>query len=207
MTSLDRFLSALDRGLRTLTGGAKAARPNPASPLASRVTEEERRHAAGLMRVNHCGEVCAQALYEGQSLVARDARLREALETAAEEEQDHLAWCRERLGELESRPSVFDPLFYAASYAIGVGAGLLGDRISLGFVEATEDQVGRHLTDHLERLPTSDGRSRAILEALRADERRHGDNARKAGGAVFPAAIKSAMGMTSKAMTGITYRL
>ena len=204
---MDALLTALGRALRTVAGGNAAARPSPAADAESALTDEERRHAAGLMRVNHCGEVCAQALYEGQALTARDREVREALASAARDEQDHLAWCRERLEELGSRPSRLDPLFYAASYALGAAAGRFGDRVSLGFVEATEDQVGRHLADHLARLPSGDERSRAILAAVREDELRHGGNARLAGAAVFPRVLKRAMGLASKAMTATTYRL
>ena len=205
--ALDGFLTAIEHGLRSLAGGTVAARPNPATELKSSLTDDERRHAAGLMRVNHCGEVCAQALYEGQSLTARAADVQQALVAAAEEERDHLAWCRERLGELDSRPSILEPFFYVASYATGAAAGLLGDKVSLGFVEATEDQVGRHLEDHLGRLPVGDDKSRAILEAVRADELRHGDQARLAGATVFPGAVKAAMRLASRVMTGATYRL
>lgn len=207
MTRLDTFLTALERGLRSLAGGTVAVRSNPAMDFESRLTDEERDHAAGLMRVNHCGEVCAQALYEGQSLTARAADVQQALVAAAEEERDHLAWCRERLGELDSRPSILEPFFYLGSYAIGAAAGLLGDKVSLGFVEATEDQVGQHLADHLDRLPAGDDKSRAILEAVRADELRHGDQARLAGATVFPGAMKNAMRLVSRVMTVTTYRL
>ena len=205
MTRLDTLLVALDRGLRSVAGVEKPKRPNPAAALESSLTEDERGHAAGLMRVNHCGEVCAQALYEGQAVTARESEVRATLAAAAHEEEDHLAWCRERLAELNSKPSVLNPLFYAASYTIGAVAGLLGDRLSLGFVEATEDQVRRHLDTHLDRLPVSDARSRAILDAVRADEMRHGENARLAGGTVFPSAVKGAMGLASKVMTATTY--
>ena len=206
-TRLDALLTALGRGLRTVAGGGAASRPNPAGDAESALTEDERRHAAGLMRVNHCGEVCAQALYEGQALTASDPQVRGKLVAAALEEQDHLAWCRERLDELGSRPSRLDPLFYAASYALGAAVGRFGDRASLGFVEATEDQVGRHLAQHLVRLPSGDSRSRAILAALREDEARHSDDARRAGAAVFPRPLKRAMGVASKVMTATTYRL
>lgn len=207
MTALDAFLTAIERGLRSLAGGTLAARSNPATDLESSLTDDEREHVAGLMRVNHCGEVCAQALYEGQSLTAREEGVRQALAAAAEEERDHLAWCRERLGELDSRPSILEPFFYVAAYATGAAAGLLGDKVSLGFVEATEDQVGQHLEDHLGRLPVGDDKSRAILEALQADEMRHGDQARLAGATVFPGAVKTAMRLASRVMTGATYRL
>lgn len=207
MTRLDTFLAALGRGLRNLAGETVAVRPNPAADVESSLNDDERSHAAGLMRVNHCGEVCAQALYEGQSLTARGEDVRHALAAAAEEERDHLAWCRERLAELDSRPSILEPFFYVASYATGAAAGFLGDKVNLGFVEATEDRVGRHLEDHLDRLPVGDGKSRAILEAVRADELRHGDQARLAGATVFPGAVKTAMRLVSRVMTGATYRL
>ena len=203
----DTFLTALDRGLRVLAGADAPKRPNPAAALRSDLDDDERRHAAGLMRVNHCGEICAQALYDGQSLTVRDPKVGRAFASAAAEERDHLAWCRERLGELDAEPSALNPLFYAASYAMGAAAGLLGDRVSLGFVEATEEQVGRHLDDHLGRLPSGDERSRAILAALREDEARHGEEARQAGASVFPQPVRAAMGLASRVMTLTTYRL
>ena len=207
MTYFDTFLTTIDRGLRSVTGVVKADRPNPAADNESALTDDERRHAAGLMRVNHCGEICAQALYEGQALTARHAETRESLAAAARQEEDHLAWCRERLTELDGRPSVLDPAFYVASLALGAVTGLLGDRVSLGFIEATEDQVKHHLDRHIEKLPESDERSRAILSEMRADEVRHGEDAVRSGGVVFPEAIKGAMGLVSKVMTETTYRI
>ena len=159
------------------------------------------------MRVNHTGEVCAQALYEGQALTARRTEVRDALKQAAEEEVDHLAWCRQRLEELEARPSVLDPVFYAASFVVGAAAGALGDRVSLGFIEATEDQVVQHLDRHLDDLPPGDARSRAIVTEMRADEARHGVNALKAGGAAFPEGVKQAMTVVSRFMTETAYRI
>jgi ubiquinone biosynthesis monooxygenase Coq7 len=159
------------------------------------------------MRVNHTGEVCAQALYEGQAMVARDDRTRQALLAAAREENDHLAWCGERLGELGSGPSLLNPIFYAASYAMGAATGLFGDRVSLGFVEATEDQVCRHLESHLEALPEEDSRSRRIVEQMRSDEARHGENALEAGGMTFPPPVKTLMTLVSRVMTETTYRI
>ncbi len=206
MSYLDNFLTALDRGLRSIAGVVEAKRPNPATEREATLNDEERRRVASLMRVNHCGEICAQALYEGQALTARSPEVRESLAAAAREEEDHLAWCRQRLGELDSRTSILDPAFYVASYALGAATGLLGDRVSLGFIAATEDEVRRHLERHLERLPPTDDRSRAILEAMRSDEARHGENAARAGGHVFPAAVKGAMGLASKVMTAATYR-
>lgn len=207
MTKLDSFLAAVDRGLRSVAGVVKADRPNPAADFESELTEDERHHASGLMRVNHCGEICAQALYEGQALTARRADTRESLAAAALQEEDHLAWCRERLTELDGRPSILDPAFYVASYALGALTGLLGDRISLGFIEATEDQVKRHLDRHIEKLPAGDERSRAILMEMRSDEVRHGEAAARSGGLLFPKAVRGAMGWVSKVMTETTYRI
>ena len=203
---LDDLIGVFDRGLRTLAGVGGANNAAPDAPEGA-LTDEERTHAAGLMRVNHTGEVCAQALYEGQALTARGTQVRDALKQAAEEEVDHLAWCRQRLEELEARPSVLDPVFYAASFVVGAAAGALGDRVSLGFIEATEDQVVRHLDRHLDDLPPGDARSRAIVTEMRADEARHGVNALKAGGAAFPEGVKQAMTVVSRFMTETTYRI
>jgi ubiquinone biosynthesis monooxygenase Coq7 len=205
---LDDIVIALDRGLRTLAAPPVAERPNPAAELADNpLDDRERAHAAGLMRVNHTGEVCAQALYDGQALTARDDATREALRAAAQEETDHLAWCEERLSELGEKPSVLNPLFYAASYAMGAVTGLLGDRVSLGFVEATEDQVCRHLESHMKRLPEDDARSRAIIDQMHEDEARHGAEAMQKGGAEFPRPVKELMSAVSKVMTETTYRV
>ena len=165
----------------------------------------ERRHAAGLMRVNHAGEVAAQALYRGQSLAARDAAVRAAMEAAAREEHDHLAWCRTRLEELGAAPSRLVPFWYAGSFAIGAAAGLAGDRWSLGFVVETERQVVEHLDDHLARLPAGDRRSRALLERMRADEQRHATRAHAAGAVALPPIIRCAMRTASKVMTRSAY--
>ena len=167
--------------------------------------EEDRRVSAGLMRVNHTGEICAQALYSGQSLVARNARVRAALQGAAAEERDHLAWCRTRLDELDSRPSLLDPVWYVGSFAWGVASGLAGDRWSLGFLAETEAQVERHLEGHLERLPADDGASRAIVAKMRDDEARHGETGRSLGAAELPYAVKRAMRSASKVMTRTAY--
>ena len=204
--NVDDLIGVFDRGLRTLAGVGTPASPAPDAPEGD-LTEAERAHAAGLMRVNHTGEVCAQALYEGQALTARRDEVRDALEQAAAEEVDHLAWCRRRLDELDARPSVLDPLFYAASFLVGAAAGAMGDRVSLGFVEATEDQVVRHLDRHLADLPEGDARSRAIVEEMRADEARHGVNALRAGGRTFPDGVKQAMTVVSRIMTESTYRI
>lgn len=207
MSVLNTCLATLERGLRSVAGGIEAKRANPADAFEATLSDGERRHAAGLMRVNHCGEICAQALYEGQALTARSTAVREALAAAAGEEEDHLAWCRQRLDELDSRTSLLDPAFYAVSYLLGAAAGLLGDRLSLGFVAATEDGVRRHLDRHLQSLPDGDAKSRAILEEMRADEARHGADAVRAGGVVYPKPIKAAMAVAAKAMTTATYRL
>ena len=208
MNLTDAFILHVDNALRTLTGQKPAVRPSPAqeSPHAD-LSQEEARHAAGLMRINHTGEICAQALYEGQALTARDAQTRSHLLDAAQEEADHLAWCEERLEELDARPSVLNPAFYAASFAMGAATGLIGDRVSLGFVEATEHQVSEHLEDHLERLPEQDARSRAIVEVMREEEERHGADALLAGGVEFPLPIKQAMRLLSRVMTETTYRV
>ena len=204
--NVDDLIGVFDRGLRTLAGVGTPASPAPDAPEGD-LTEAERAHAAGLMRVNHTGEVCAQALYEGQAMTARRDEVRDALEQAAAEEVDHLAWCRQRLDELDARPSVLDPLFFAASFLVGAAAGAMGDRVSLGFVEATEDQVVRHLDRHLADLPEGDARSRAIVEEMRADEARHGVNALRAGGRTFPDGVKQAMTVVSRIMTESTYRI
>ncbi len=207
-TLSDRVIGQIDQALRTLAGHHRSRRPNPGRSLPD--TELDRRagsHAAGLMRVNHTGEVCAQALYQGQAATARDPEVRAALQRAADEEADHLAWCEGRLSELGSHPSLLNPGFYALSYAMGALTGLMGDRISLGFVEATEDQVCRHLESHLTALPAEDARSREIVARMRDDEARHGSEAIARGGVEFPAPLKQAMTLLSKVMTETTYRL
>lgn len=205
----DRLLSQADQTLRTLIpGAAQAQRPSPAAHLPNvPLDDEEKRHIAGLMRINHTGEVCAQALYQGQALTASLPEVREQMEQAAAEEIDHLAWCEERLRELGSRPSLLNPLFFAMSYGIGATAGAVSDRISLGFVAATEQLVERHLDNHLQQLPLEDIKSRAILEQMREDEIEHGNLALEAGGAVFPQPVKDAMVLMSKVMTKAAYRL
>ncbi len=178
----------------------RASRPVPGVP-ATALPEAQRRFAAGLMRVNHAGEVAAQGLYHGQALVARDPAVRRVLEQAAREETDHLAWCEQRLRELQDRPSRLHPFWYAGSFAIGVAAGLASDRVSLGFVAETERQVEQHLDSHLQQLPEEDARSRAILEHMRADEQGHGELARRAGGIPLPRAVQKAMQLASRVMT------
>ena len=194
--------------LETVAGDPPAIRANPAGTHADIVLDDaERRHAAGLMRINHVGEVCAQGLYVGQASVARDARTREHLLHAAQEETDHLAWCADRLRELDSRPSLLNPLWYAGAYAIGLAAGLRGDGWNLGFVVETERQVEAHIDEHLESLPPADVRSRAILEVMKDDEIRHANNAEAAGARVLPPPIPQAMALASKVMKTVAYRL
>jgi len=202
---LDHLLIAADEALRTLAGVAVAARPAPGAGAGSPAAEAERRKSAGLMRVNHAGEVCAQALYSGQALVARDARIRDALQVAGAEERDHLAWCRERLDELGSRTSVFTPFWYAGSFTLGVASGLAGDRWSLGFLAETEAQVEKHLDGHLARIAQDDQRSRAILTQMREDENRHGETGRALGAVELPMPVKQAMKAFSKVMTRTAY--
>ena len=208
LTPLDRLLAGFQRALDTIAGAAVAGRPSPGEvqPLPE-LDAKGRRHAAGLMRVNHTGEVCAQALYDGQAALARDSATRSHLEAAAAEETDHLAWCAERLRELDDRPSLFNPLWYAGSFAIGALAALAGDRWSLGFVVETERQVEAHLGDHLQRLPTADARSRAILATMQAEEARHADNALARGGQKLPPPIPTLMRCTSDLMKAVAYRV
>jgi ubiquinone biosynthesis monooxygenase Coq7 len=198
---LDSVLAALGESLRTLSGAGGSARPSPCTDRALPQTSGDRRLSAGLMRVNHTGEICAQALYSGQALVAREMNVRIALQSAASEERDHLTWCRERLDDLQARPSALDPLWYAGSFAWGIASGLAGDRWSLGFLAETEAQVERHLHSHLERLPADDRGSRQIIEKMREDEIRHGDAGRALGGAELHYAVKAAMAAASKVMT------
>ena len=210
LSVVDRLIVQADRALRTLAGASDltAERPSPATTLyETELNEQEKRHAAGLMRVNHAGEVCAQALYQGQALTAKLPDVRAEMEKAAAEEVDHLVWCQQRLDELGSHTSYLNPLWYGLSFAIGAGAGLVSDRVSLGFVAATEDQVCRHLNSHLAKLPEQDARSRAVVEQMLEDEARHADAALAAGGMDFPAPVKVMMTLVSKAMTFSSYRL
>ncbi len=207
LTLADRVLIEAQRAGESVFGRPAAERPNPAADEGDIVLEDaERRHAAGLMRINHVGEVCAQALYSGQAAVARDEATRVDLLAAAAEETDHLAWCADRLEELGSRPSLLNPLWYAGSYAIGVLAGLRGDGWNLGFVVETERQVEAHLEEHLQTLPEADLRSRAILAQMKADEARHADHAEQAGAKVLPQPIPSLMAAASKLMKAVAYR-
>jgi len=200
---IDRLLIGVDHAMRTVFGvPVTTDRDNPSEGCAEGAMEDaERRVAAGLMRVNHSGEVAAQALYQGQALTAKLPEVRGSMERAALEENDHLAWCERRLKELDSRTSVLNPLWYAGSYAIGAAAGIAGDRWSLGFVAETEHQVIRHLDEHLKRIPTQDARSRAILTQMKEDEAHHATLALEAGGAALPAPVKLLMRLTSKVMT------
>jgi ubiquinone biosynthesis monooxygenase Coq7 len=204
----DRVLADLQRALETVFARPAAARVNPAQAHGDVVLDDaDRRHAAGLMRINHVGEVCAQALYCGQAAVARDAGTRAHLLAAAQEETDHLAWCAQRLDELDSRPSLLNPLWYAGSYAIGALAGLRGDGWNLGFVVETEHQVEAHIDEHLTSLPPADARSRAILEAMKADEARHADAAEHAGARMLPPPVPALMALTSRLMKTVAYRI
>ena len=208
MLSIDVLIGEFDRALRAVAGVAEAARRSPAEGVAeSDLAAGEREHAAALMRVNHVGEVCAQALFQGQALTARDAEARRALEQASREEQDHLAWSAERIRELGGRPSLLNPVWYAGSLAIGAVAGALGDRWNLAFLAETERQVEEHLTGHLETLPAADRRTRAVVEAMRADEARHRESAIQLGAAELPEGAKRAMRLASKVMTTVAYRL
>ncbi len=205
---LDRLIIEAQRALGTTAGRAIAERRNPGDAEADiEMDTPARRHAAGLMRINHTGEVCAQALYVGQAAVARDEATRTQLLAAAQEETDHLAWCADRLRELDSRPSLLNPLWYAGSYAIGLAAGLRGDGWNLGFVVETERQVEAHLAEHLETLPAEDLRSRAILETMKADEARHADHAEAAGARKLPPPIPNVMALASAVMKGVAYRI
>jgi ubiquinone biosynthesis monooxygenase Coq7 len=203
----DELIIGFDRALRTLAGTASSQRPNPAVNLPEEtLTPEERHHAGGLMRVNHTGEVCAQALYQAQALTARDPEVRRRFARAARDEEDHLAWTQERLAELGDRTSYANPLWYAGSFAMGLVAGIGGDRANLGFVVETERQVEEHLTEHMDRLPQADARSRAIVAAMRDDEARHGAAARDAGASELPLPIRALMRATAKLMTLTAYR-
>lgn len=208
LSPVDRLLTEGQRALDSVFGQPAAARPNPADGESDIVLDDdERRHAAGLMRINHVGEICAQALYSGQAAVARDDVTREDLLAAAAEETDHLAWCAQRLRELDSRPSLLNPVWYAGSYAIGMLAGLRGDGWNLGFVVETERQVEAHLEEHLQTLPEADVRSRAILRTMKADEARHADHAQAQGARALPQPVPSIMATASRLMKAIAYRV
>ena len=210
LSFVDRLIGEADTVLRTLSerGGHRANRPSPAEGHSdAEFSDDERQRIAGLMRVNHTGEVCAQALYQGQALTARLPKVREEMDQAAEEEVDHLVWCEERLEQLGSHTSYLNPAWYGMSFALGAVAGLIGDEVSLGFVAATEERVCRHLKDHLKQLPEQDKRSRLILQTMLEDEERHGENALAAGGHDFPQPVKDAMSTVSRLMTSSSYHI
>jgi ubiquinone biosynthesis monooxygenase Coq7 len=208
MNAIDPLIISLDNALRTLFGAVHAARPNPAGLLQGETLDAgQRREAAALMRVNHVGEVCAQALYQAQALTARTPALREQMVHAAREETDHLAWTQERLAELDDRVSWLNPLWYAGAFGIGLLAGRAGDAVSLGFVVETERQVEAHLAGHLDRLPAGDARSRAIVGVMKEDERRHADEAGVAGGVDLPPPLRWLMRGAAKVMTVTAHRI
>ena len=206
---IDQLLVAADNTLKTLSGASHSARPSPSanSTTTDALSDHERRHAGGLMRVNHVGEVCAQALYQAQALTTRDPALKRHFETAAREETDHLAWTQQRLHELGARPSLLNPLWYAGAFGIGLVAGRIGDAMSLGFVVETERQVEQHLESHLSKLPANDTRSQAIVRQMKDDEARHAASARQAGAAELPLPVRWAMRAAAKVMTTTAYRL
>ncbi len=205
----DALILAADSALRTLWAEPRASRPTPMAPAAElELTDTERREAAALMRVNHVGEVCAQALYTGQALASQDPALRAQLAEASREETDHLAWTQQRLKDLKDRPSLLNPLWYAGAFAIGYAAGKLGgDKVSLGFVVETERQVEAHLQSHMDRLPAADSASRAIVAQMKADEMAHAQMAMKAGAVELPRPVKSLMQLASKVMTTVAHRV
>ena len=209
MNTIDRLIHGFDGLLRTVA----RVKPKPQLPSPSRgaladpMTDDEIRVSGGLMRVNHTGEICAQGLYNGQALFASDEATGTALSKAAEEELDHLAWCRERLHELNAKPSILDPLWYSVSFALGAGAALVSDKVSLGFVHATEENVERHLRDHLQRLPASDHASRQILQQMLDDEIRHGQTALDQGGQQLPTPVRRLMWEGAKLMTKTAERV
>jgi len=211
LSLIDQLICGADRALRTLTPGTQTL--TRAMPQADQTVElaelssDEKRHAAGLMRVNHAGEVCAQALYQGQALTARLPQVRAEMEQAADEEIDHLAWCEQRIEALGSHTSLLNPAWYGLSFGIGATAGLISDKVSLGFVAATEQQVCKHLEQHLSELPEHDSQSRAVVEQMLVDEAKHAHAALNAGGAEFPAPIKMIMTLVSKVMTRASYRV
>lgn len=205
-TGLDKFIHSFDQALRSLVPGVTSAqRDNPGQNAPTQLAVSEARHVAGLMRVNHSGEVCAQALYHGQALTAKLPNVRREMEQAAIEEQDHLAWCEDRLKELDSHTSLLNPVWYGLSFGMGAIAGIAGDKYSLGFVAETERQVSLHLEDHIRQLPAHDERSRKILEQMNEDELHHRDTALNAGGVDLPTPLRIAMTGISKLMTKTSY--
>ena len=205
-TGIDKLINSFDQALRSLVPGATSAqRSNPSEDTTTQLAVSEARHVAGLMRVNHSGEVCAQALYHGQALTAKLPKVRQEMEFAAIEEQDHLAWCEDRLKELDSHTSLFNPVWYGLSFGMGALAGIAGDKYSLGFVAETERQVSLHLQQHISELPPQDERSRKILVQMNEDELHHRDTALNAGGVDLPAPVKITMTAISKLMTKTSY--
>ena len=204
---LDKLITQADRALRTVSGNCRPKqRLSPAADVdETDLSQQEKKHAAGLMRVNHTGEVCAQALYQGQGLTAKLPTVRTSMEHAADEEIDHLAWCEERLRQLDSRPSYLNPLWYGLSFAKGAVAGAVSDKVSLGFVAATEDQVCQHLKDHQQHFPVNDHKSRKIIQQMLEDEAKHAQTAKAAGGVEFPEGVKRGMSLLSKVMTKTAY--
>jgi len=209
LSLLDRLITEADTVMRTITNrGHSAGRPSPSQGHSdSELSDAQRQHVAGLMRVNHTGEVCAQALYQGQALTAKLPTVREEMQKAAAEEVDHLVWCEQRLRELDSHTSYLNPAWYGLSFALGAVAGAIGDKVSLGFVAATEERVCNHLRDHLKELPEDDRKSQLILQQMLEDEQRHGENALQAGGTDFPRPVKDAMTAVSEVMTRSSYRI
>ncbi|MEM6511778.1 MAG: 2-polyprenyl-3-methyl-6-methoxy-1,4-benzoquinone monooxygenase [Pseudomonadota bacterium] len=209
LNGIDRLLSSANNLLRTVAAPAgEPARPYPAAAVDdTSMSDADRRHAAGLMRVNHAGEIAAQGLYQGHALAARESRIEKQVQAAAQEEFDHLAWCEQRLNELGSSRSVLTPFWYLGAFAMGAASGALGDKWSLGFIAETEKQVVDHLEDHFERLPADDARSRAVVTQMRDEEQEHGQHAIEAGAAELPGALKRLMKATSKVMTETAYRI
>lgn len=204
---MDRLIIGFDRALRTLSGVATSTRPVPGGDLPGDIVGDQRRHVAALMRVNHSGEVCAQALYQGQALLARDDVVARAMRSSADEETDHLAWTAQRIAELGGRTSWLDPLWFAGAFLLGAGAAALGDRWSLGFLRETERQVVAHLTGHLAQIPDNDEKSRAIVAQMRDDEAQHAEVAKALGGGELPAAARRLMRLSARVMTGLAYRV
>jgi ubiquinone biosynthesis monooxygenase Coq7 len=206
---LDRLIIEFDKGLKTLAANAHSVRPHPDQNIAqtTELSPNDKRHAAALMRINHCGEVCAQALYNGQALTAKNSQTVLALEQASKEETEHLAWCEKRIQELGGRTSLLNPIWYAGSFTLGAIAGALGDKWNLGFLAETERQVGEHLNRHLDELPADDDKSRAILKQMKTDEAEHAATAIQLGGVKLPITVRSAMQGMSRVMTSTTYYL
>jgi ubiquinone biosynthesis monooxygenase Coq7 len=209
LTPVDRLLAKVDNLLRAAAGSSiHTARENPARHIDDKpMSATEKSHAAALMRINHAGEVAAQGLYQGHAAITHNPSIKSHMQCAADEERDHLAWCEQRLKELDSRPSHLNPVWYGGAFAIGATSGILGDRWSLGFIEETERQVVQHLTEHLDRLPANDEKSRAIIHKMRDEEALHGANAKDAGASDLPVPVRRFMRLTAKIMTGTAYWL